>query len=128
MPQAALDETRPLAVLLIDDEPDICTAWSMVLEMEGMTVLTAQSGREGIALAKGQRPDVVLCDFMMPGMNGVEVCRVFRSDETLRHVSLIVWSAARGINTEGLADLVVEKPVRIEALIDHIRSVPRLRH
>jgi CheY-like chemotaxis protein len=112
-----------LTVLIIDDEPDICTVWSMLLEMEGMQVVTASNGAEGLAKARSRSPSVVLCDFMMPGMNGLEVCRAMRLHDGLRNVPFILWSAARGIRNDGEADLVVEKPVHIESLLTQIRNV-----
>jgi CheY-like chemotaxis protein len=126
-PNPPTEIARPITVLLIDDEPDICAVWSMVLEMEGMTAVTASSGAEGLSKASAHRPDVIICDFMMPAMNGLEVCRAIRSDEHLRYVSLVLWSAARGINADGIADLVVEKPVQIDTFIGNIRSVLRRR-
>jgi CheY-like chemotaxis protein len=113
----------PITVLLIDDEPDICTVWTMVLEMHGMTAIAARNGTEGLEKARTHVPDVVLCDFMMPGMNGLDVCRAIRSDERLSATPLILWSAARGIETDGLVDLLVAKPVEIETLLDLIQRV-----
>jgi CheY-like chemotaxis protein len=119
---SSLDDAS-LTVLIIDDEPDICTVWSMLLEMEGMHVVTASNGAEGLAKASSQSPSVVLCDFMMPGMNGLEVCRAMRLDDALRDVPFILWSAARGIRNDAEADLVVEKPVHIESLLAQIKDV-----
>ncbi|SAK42609.1 two component LuxR family transcriptional regulator [Caballeronia fortuita] len=117
------NQAKKLTVLLIDDEVDICAAWSMVLEMEGMTVLTAPNGLDGLMKAKSCRPDVVICDFMMPGINGLEVCAAIRAEDALQKASIVLWSAARGIDGKGLADLVVEKPVDTEQFIEHIHAV-----
>jgi CheY-like chemotaxis protein len=114
---------QALTVLLIDDEVDICTVWGMLLEMEGMNVITAATGEEGVAKALLAKPDVVICDFMMPGMNGLEVCAAIRAEQILQKASIVLWSAARGINGEGLADSVVEKPVNADEFIEHIRFV-----
>ncbi|BCQ22352.1 response regulator [Caballeronia sp. NK8] len=117
--------SRSPAVLLIDDEPDIRNVWAMVLGMEGLTASTAANGREGLEKARNLRPDVVICDFMMPGLNGLEVCRLIREDVSLKDVAVILWSAARGIDADGCADLVVEKPVHIEAFLADIKSLAR---
>ncbi|MDR5765891.1 MULTISPECIES: response regulator transcription factor [unclassified Caballeronia] len=115
--------SRSPVVLLIDDEPDIRNVWAMMLEMEGLTASTAANGREGLEKAHELRPDVVICDFMMPGLNGLEVCRQLREDEALKNIAVILWSAVRGIDADGSADLVVEKPVHIEAFLEDIKSL-----
>ncbi|WP_061151992.1 response regulator transcription factor [Caballeronia arvi] len=110
-----------IVVLLIDDESDICTVWSLLLGMEGMSVVTACDGKEGLLKAMSHRPHVVICDYMMPGMNGLEVCAAIRRDEKLRDAAIVLWSAAREIDAKGLADLVVQKPVDTDTFIEHIR-------
>ena len=77
-------------VLIIDDEVDICAVWSMILEMEGMTVVTAANGAEGVAKAKSYSPDVVICDFMMPGMDGLEVCAAIRAEQAFREATIVL--------------------------------------
>jgi DNA-binding response OmpR family regulator len=115
-------------VLLIDDETDVCAAYSMLLDMEGMEVMTALNGKDGLIKAKSRVPDVVICDYMMPGMDGLAVCRAIRSDDTLRNVTIILWSAARGVDADGLADLTIEKPVHIDSFAQVIReSIARRR-
>jgi CheY-like chemotaxis protein len=120
--------SNPIKILLIDDEPDICQAWSMLLEMEGMEVITAQNGQQGLLKAQSFLPTVVLCDFMMPMMNGLEVCRAIKAQPRLRDVPFILWSAARDIENDGIADIVVAKPIHIEVLLGHIRAALDIRH
>ena len=117
--------TRPPIVLLIDDEDDTRSVWCMVLELEGMTAISAANGEEGLSKAILHRPDLIITDFMMPGIDGLEVCRRVRADERLGDVRLILWSAAGGIDAKGLADLVVEKPVQIEVLLRHVQCLVR---
>jgi CheY-like chemotaxis protein len=122
MTQIAPGQGQPMLVLLIDDEPDVCAAYSMLLDMEGMDVMTALNGKDALLKAKSRVPDVIICDYMMPGMDGLEVCRTIRADATLRDVTIILWSAARGVDAAGLADLIIEKPVRIEEFAQVIRQ------
>ncbi|WP_061179841.1 response regulator [Caballeronia pedi] len=110
-------------VLLIDDQEDIRAAWSMVLEAAGIAVITSADGEDGIRNARAHRPDVIICDFMMPGMDGLEACASIRSDETLRHAFIILWSAVPGLRANNLADLVIEKPVDVESFLKLIRDV-----
>ncbi|MFM0523219.1 response regulator [Caballeronia jiangsuensis] len=116
---------RPPFVLLIDDEHDTRSVWCMVLELEGITAMSAANGEDGLAKAITRIPDLIITDFMMPGIDGLEVCRRVRADERLHDVPLILWSAARGIEARGIADLVVEKPVQIETMLLHVHSLVR---
>ncbi|MEO8733437.1 MAG: response regulator, partial [Flavobacteriales bacterium] len=61
-------------VLLVDDEEDILDLLRYNLEKEGIEVHSATNGRDALKLAKSERPDLVVLDIMMPGMDGVEVC------------------------------------------------------
>ncbi|MDR5755615.1 response regulator [Caballeronia sp. LZ035] len=110
----------------MDDEPDVLTAWSMMLDMEAMAVTTAPSGRDGLAKARSHLPDIIVCDYMMPGMNGIEFCRAIRADVVFDGVTILLWSAARNIDTKGLVDFVVEKPVRVEEFLRFIRLALRI--
>jgi CheY-like chemotaxis protein len=62
---------------------------------------------------------------MMPGIDGLEVCRRVRADERLQNVRLLLWSAVRGIDAKGLADVVVEKPVQVDVLLRHVYALVR---
>ncbi|GAB5097829.1 response regulator [Caballeronia sp. HLA56] len=112
-------------VLLIDDMEDIFAVWSLVLEAEGITVFTSQDGVDGLEKARVYRPDVIVCDLMMPGLDGLEVCATIRRDATLSHVFIILWTAAHGVRAGNHADLVVEKPVEVEPFLKLIRDVVR---
>ena len=68
-------------ILVVEDEADIRRLVRYNLEQEGYTVLEAADGEEALALARKQRPHLVVLDLMLPGMNGLEVCRVLRAEE-----------------------------------------------
>ncbi|MDR5826253.1 response regulator [Caballeronia sp. LP006] len=125
MSQLTSSRTRPVTVLLIDDDPDIVQIWALVLSFEGMVVITAQNGSDGLAKALQGGADVIVCDYMMPGMDGLAVCRALRSDERTHGLPMILCSAARGIQAESLANVVLEKPLSVETLVEHIRSLSR---
>ena len=67
-------------VLIIDDDPDYRKFLGELLQPPEWQVIEAEEGNAGIELAKLHRPAVVLCDLMMPGCNGFQVCRALRSD------------------------------------------------
>jgi PAS domain S-box-containing protein len=79
-------------VLVIEDDPDIAAALKAALEIDDYQVEVAHDGRAGLALARLTRPDVLLCDIGLPGMDGYEVARAFRTDESLRSTFLVALS------------------------------------
>ncbi|HEY3353349.1 MAG TPA: ATP-binding protein [Polyangia bacterium] len=95
VPAAAAPAARPPApgrarrVLIIEDNIDAADSLREALQFCGHQVAVAYDGPEGLAQARVQRPEVVLCDIGLPGMNGYEVARAFRGDEGLKAVELI---------------------------------------
>ena len=106
-------------LLLVDDEPDILRVLSMSLKVDGYRVLTAASGEEAIAVFKDNRPEIVVTDIKMPGMNGIEVLREVKSLSDEAEVIIItghgdIDSAIEALQ-HGASDFI-NKPVRDEAL------------
>jgi two-component system CheB/CheR fusion protein len=83
---------RSRRVLVIEDNLDAGDTLKTMLELEGHVVHLAHDGRGGVAAAKAFRPDVVLCDIGLPGMDGFAVARAFRADPALRGVGLVALS------------------------------------
>lgn len=107
----------PKKVLIIDDDADYRRLMGEILQMEGWQVLEADEGEAGLDAVRQQRPDVVLCDLLMPRSNGFLVCRNIRSDSTLRHTKIIVTSGRdydsdRLAAREAGADEYLTKPVK----------------
>ncbi|HZY63118.1 MAG TPA: response regulator [Edaphobacter sp.] len=81
-------------ILIIDDEDDIREVVALALEATaGWQVLTASSGAEGIAVATAEKPDAILLDVMMPGMDGPTTFRTMRQDPMLAHIPVILLTA-----------------------------------
>ncbi len=80
-------------VLTIEDQPDIRRLIRMTLEYDGLTVLEAGDGEEGISMARQHMPDVILLDVMMPGMDGLTVNRTLASDSRLKNIPVVILSA-----------------------------------
>jgi CheY-like chemotaxis protein len=80
-------------VLVVDDAPSALTIASKRLQAEGVRILTAANGAEGLRMAKEHRPDVVVLDLMMPGMHGYTLIQEIRNDPNLNHVRILVTSA-----------------------------------
>jgi DNA-binding response OmpR family regulator len=109
--------SAPKKVLIIDDDADYRQLMGEVLQMEGWQVLTAGDGEEGLEVARQKRPDVVLCDLLMPRSNGFLVCTQIRGDYTLRHTKLVVTSGRdydsdRLAAREAGADEYLTKPIK----------------
>ncbi len=95
----------PHTILAIEDQPDIRRLIRMTLEFKGHRVIEAGDGVEGLRLAREQRPDLILLDVMMPGMDGLTVSKTLAEDPQLSHIPVVMLSAlGSGENIEaGLA-------------------------
>ena len=106
-------------ILLIDDEPDIVRVLSMSLKADGYDVIPAHSGIEGIEIFEKERPDIVLTDIKMPGMDGIEVLKKVKSIRPQSEVIIITGHGDIDNTIEALqygASDFINKPVRDEAL------------
>lgn len=117
-------------ILLVDDEPDILEFLSYNLKKEGYTVYTAGTGEEGVAMAKKELPHLVLLDVMMPGVDGIEVCRELRSTPGMDGV-VIAFLTARSedyshiAGFEAGADDYINKPIKPRVLLSRIKALLR---
>jgi CheY-like chemotaxis protein len=83
----------PRDVLIVDDTADCRIVMCAMLEAAGYTVRSAESGAEALALVDERAPDVVLLDFMMPGMTGIEVLERLRSEHSTARIPVIMVTA-----------------------------------
>ena len=108
-------------ILVVDDEFDVLSAYTMLFEYRGYRVRTAGNGEEALAAAALERPDIVISDYMMPIMDGAQLCLLWRSDPDLRQVPFILCSAGLLRRDEVLPyDTFFRKPVPFEALVAEI--------
>ena len=120
----------PATILVIDDDATSREALTVLLEEEGYEVFTARGGEEGLKAIREHRPNVLLLDMMMPGMDGVEVIRRIRQEPELGRVRIIaltgdVTRERRRKVFESGADRFVAKPFRIPDLIESVREILR---
>jgi two-component system alkaline phosphatase synthesis response regulator PhoP len=114
--------------LLVDDEEDILDLLRYNLEREGIEVVTANNGRDALKLARSERPDLVVLDIMMPGMDGVEVCNELRRTPGLED-TLIAFLTARTedyshiAGYEAGADDYINKPVRPKVFVNKVQAL-----
>ncbi len=120
---------KPL-VLLVEDEAALVTLLRYNLEREGFRLVDARDGEEALVLAKEERPDLVLLDWMLPLMSGLEVCRQLRRAPETRDVPIIMLTArgeeadkVRGLDSG--ADDYITKPFSPAELVARMRAVLR---
>ena len=118
-------------ILVIDDTPEVPALMRSVLSGQ-YRVLSADDGTQGLARARQELPDLVICDVMMPGLDGYELCRHLKQDPATQHIPLILLTARaeRMMKIEGLecgADDYLVKPFDPDELQARIRSLLNLR-
>jgi twitching motility two-component system response regulator PilH len=116
-------------ILVVDDSPTERFYVVDLLTKSGYEVITADNGEEGIAQAKANKPDLVLMDVVMPGLNGYQATRTLTRDEDTKNIPVIVCTS-KGQETDkiwglrqGALDYMV-KPVNGEELLQKIASLP----
>lgn len=85
---------QPL-ILLVDDQPFFLTYHRNILTAKGFRVLTAADGEEGLREAAKSRPDLIILDMEMPGLDGIEVCSRLKAEERTRHIPVVILTATR---------------------------------
>jgi len=111
--------THPPAktILIIDDQPFFITMQQNILQKQGFRVVSAANGQEGLAKAKQHKPDLILLDIEMPGMDGFAVCEKLKQDEHLKHIPVIVLTATQDAKLN-------ERAFKVGAEITLLKSVP----
>jgi two-component system alkaline phosphatase synthesis response regulator PhoP len=115
-------------ILVVDDEEDVLELVRYNLDKNGYSVLTASSGEEAITLARSERPDLVVLDLMLPGIDGLEVCKKLKADSKTDHIPVVMLTA-KGEETDvvtGLelgADDYVTKPFSPKVLVARIKRI-----
>ncbi|HBY95270.1 MAG: response regulator transcription factor [Ardenticatenaceae bacterium] len=120
-------------ILLVDDEQDLVWAVRHSLCDEGYEILTAYDGLEALAVARRHRPDLVILDIVLPGLNGLQVCRRLRRDPTLAAVPILFLTVHSTIDDrvagldEGADDYLI-KPFDLRELKARVRALLRRGH
>ncbi len=117
-------------ILVVEDEPDILEVVEYNLRREGYKVLGCRNGEEGLRLARKEDPDLVLLDLMLPGLDGVEICRRLKADPVTRGVRVVMVTAKDSESDIVLglgvgADDYVAKPFTPKALVARVQAVLR---
>lgn len=119
-------------VLVVDDVPANVKLLEAKLTNEYYDVITARDGHEGIEQTKAKKPDLILLDVMMPGIDGFEVCRRLKQDPDVSHIPVVMVTALsepsdRVQGLEAGADDFITKPINDTALFARVRSLVRIK-
>ena len=117
-------------ILIIEDDKDIRDLISFNLSKNGYKTILSRDGEKGIEKAKNEKPDLVLLDLMLPGIHGLDVCKILKTDSSLNKLSIIMLTALgqeediiKGL--EAGADDYITKPFSFKILFARIKSVLR---
>jgi len=115
-------------ILVVEDEPQLALGLKDALEFEGFRVLTCGTGREGVVLAKSERPHAVLLDLMLPDINGYQVCEEIRKSDGFVPILMLTAKSQEADKIRGLdagADDYVTKPFSVGELVARLRAIFR---
>lgn len=118
-------------ILIVDDDPDLVEAVTIILESKNYDVVAAYGGIEGLEKAKTEEPDLIVLDVMMPDRDGYAVCKELKADPKYREIPILLltavvaqipkssrWTHQMGLETE--ADDYIDKPVEPAELVKRI--------
>ena len=124
-------------VIVVDDDPDVILFNSTVVEESGYTPLAAKNGEEGLKIIREEHPDLVLLDILMPRQSGIRLYRELKTDESLKHIPVVVLSGIAqktflrsqkaltefGDEKVPEPEFYLEKPVEPEELAKTIKDI-----
>ena len=117
-------------ILAVDDEKDILKLLQYNLEREGYQVLCAKTGEEGLETVRSKRPDLVILDIMMPGIDGLEVCKILRANKDTKNIPILMLTAKSSevdqiLGLELGASDYISKPFSVKVLLARVKNVFR---
>ena len=115
-------------ILVIDDDPTLLKLAQSVLNSSGYEVVVAADAPNGLELAMKQNPDLIILDVMMPVINGFNICRLMKSEKSLKHIPIILLTSRstesdQKIGAEVGADAYFAKPFKTDELLFKVREL-----
>ncbi len=118
----------PKEILIVDDEPDVVVPIQFLMEQQGYLVMVAERGEDALDLIYQYKPDLVILDILLPGIDGYEVCEIIRLDANYREVKIIFLTArdrevdiAKGLSLG--ADAYITKPFSNTELVAKVKEL-----
>jgi DNA-binding response OmpR family regulator len=120
-------------ILVCDDDDHIRNIMEFSLESEGFKVLVGTDGEQALRMVMGDQPDLVILDVMMPGSDGISVCRELKQNPSTKHIPVLLLTAKSGKSDReaGLAagaDDYITKPFSPQRLVEKVHGVLGVRH
>ena len=115
-------------ILIVDDEPGIVIPIQFLMEQQGYSVIDAENGEDALDIIHKYKPDLVLMDIMLPGIDGYHVCEIVRLDPEYRNIKMI-FLTAKGREAEiaeGMvlgADTYITKPVSNTEVVEKVKEL-----
>jgi len=118
----------PKRILIVDDEPDLLEMVQINLEMEGYECIVAYDGFRALDRARKEKPDLIILDVMLPGLNGYKVCRLLKFDEKYKRIPIIMLTAEaqqadRLMGEATGADYYMTKPFSADKLLAKVKEL-----
>jgi two-component system alkaline phosphatase synthesis response regulator PhoP len=115
-------------ILVIDDDPGLLELVGFILEQQGYEVITALDGSEGLRKVMEEKPDCLILDIMLPGIDGIEVCRYLRANPKTANLPILMLTAKalprdQKIGFESGADDYLTKPFALSELVKRVKSL-----
>jgi len=118
----------PQKILIVDDEPNIVVPLQFLMERNGYETAVAQSGEEALEAISKEKPDLVLLDIMLPGIDGFEVCEIVKLKPEWKHIKIIFLTAkGRDVDiAKGMvlgADEYIAKPFSNQQIVESVQRL-----
>jgi two-component system alkaline phosphatase synthesis response regulator PhoP len=125
------DMSAQKKILIVDDDPAVCNMLEKLLKVHSYSTLTAQDGLQALNTARTGKPDLIILDVMLPGMDGYKVCRWIKFDQQLKKIPVMILTSRMSPQDEQLAfecgaDAFVTKAVKTEVIVSHVKKLLEL--
>lgn len=115
-------------ILIIEDDPNMLKLLKYNMEKHGYCVVAAESGKEGLRLARQENVDLLIVDVLLPGMDGFTICRMLRYDDNYKHLPIIALTGQtsdkdKATGREVGVNVYLTKPYKLEDLLEKIRGL-----
>jgi len=116
-------------ILIVEDDPLVSRMYQKVIKFEGMEVISAENGSDGVTIAKEQKPDLILLDIMMPKMNGLEVLEVLKTDKEVANIPVVMLTNLSGTQDaenamkRGAYDYLVKSQFKPKEVAEKVKEI-----
>ncbi len=111
-------------VLIVEDNLDALDLLVMYFEAQGFTAKRARDGVEGWNVLLNDPPSVILSDYLMPNMDGVELCEKIKKDHRFENIPFVLMTGTPHLPNSACQDMTMTKPLRLDRLVEYFESIP----